>query len=194
MKSSRRRGATRRLYGDIEDRAASAWEAVYAIVRAIPRSQVMTYGQISMLLGGRLSPAAVGWALHVCPEDVPWHRVVNASGRCSTERLPDMPIGMQQALLTGEGVDFSLAGALDLGRVRFEPAASTAPGREPEVLAEVPPHTPGRADRGQRRVAKALLDLDLAIDTQTDLMVLDPDERAMSPAARTAELALARRS
>lgn len=115
---------------------------MYAIVRAIPRGRVMTYGQISTLLGGRLSPAAVGWALHVCPEDVPWHRVVNAAGRCSTDRLADMPIGMQQALLAGEDVEFSLVGAVDLHLVRFEPAPTAAPDREPEVLADMHAATP----------------------------------------------------
>ena len=126
MKSFGPPGPAGRLHGDIEDRRASAWEAVYALVRTIPRGRVMTYGQISTLLGGRLSPVAIGWALHVCPEDVPWHRVVNATGRCSTDRLPDMPIGMQQALLAGEGVEFSLAGALDLNRVRLQPETAPA--------------------------------------------------------------------
>jgi methylated-DNA-protein-cysteine methyltransferase-like protein len=74
----------------------------------------MTYGQISALLGHALSPAAVGWALHVCPEDVPWHRVVNAQGRCSTERLPDFPPGLQRSLLETEGVRFDGQGKLDL--------------------------------------------------------------------------------
>lgn len=74
----------------------------------------MTYGQVSARLGHLLSPAAVGWALHVCPPDVPWHRVVNAQGRCSTERLPDFPPGLQQKLLEAEGVVFDAQGRLDL--------------------------------------------------------------------------------
>lgn len=85
----------------------------------------MTYGQISLMLGGRLSPVAVGWALHTCPEDVPWHRVVNASGRCSTERLPDLPVGLQAALLRAEGVRFSRAGMLDLRRYQWSPPTPT---------------------------------------------------------------------
>ncbi|OFV83352.1 MAG: hypothetical protein A2Y78_07390 [Acidobacteria bacterium RBG_13_68_16] len=84
----------------------------------------MTYGQIAGLLGNLLSPKAVGWAMHTCPDDVPWHRVVNASGACSTERRGDMPPGLQRALLEAEGVDFRLDGTLDLARWRWEPTAS----------------------------------------------------------------------
>lgn len=83
----------------------------------------MTYGQISSLLEQRLSPAAVGWALRACPEGVPWQRVVNASGGCSTERLPDSPPGLQQALLEAEGVEFAADATLDLERYRWAPRA-----------------------------------------------------------------------
>jgi methylated-DNA-protein-cysteine methyltransferase-like protein len=81
----------------------------------------MTYGQLSVLLGSRISPVAVGWALHGCPEDVPWHRVVNASGGFSTDRLPDVPPGLQRALLEAEGVEVRLTGTIDLSRYRWIP-------------------------------------------------------------------------
>lgn len=81
----------------------------------------MTYGQISSLAPVRLSPRAVGWALHGCPEDVPWHRVVNASGGCSTDRLPDFPNGLQRALLEAEGVRFRPNGAVELDVHRWSP-------------------------------------------------------------------------
>jgi methylated-DNA-protein-cysteine methyltransferase-like protein len=82
----------------------------------------MTYGQIATLLVNRLSPRAVGWALHGCPENVPWQRVVNASGGCSTDRLPDIPTGLQQSLLEKEGVRFRDSGTLDLERYRWNPS------------------------------------------------------------------------
>jgi len=96
------------------DAGSSAWDAVYAIVREIPTGKVMTYGEISRRLEGRLSARAVGWAMHVCPADVPWHRVVNASGGCSTDRLPHVPPGLQKALLKSEGVKFRKTGTVDL--------------------------------------------------------------------------------
>ncbi len=118
-----RRKKSDRVHADVPEKAqrASAWTAVYEIVRRIPPGRVMTYGQISSLLAARLSPLAVGWALRACPEDVPWQRVVNASGGCSTERLPDLPGGLQQRLLEREGVEFDARGKLDLGEYRFEP-------------------------------------------------------------------------
>ncbi|MGE5235947.1 MAG: MGMT family protein [Acidobacteriota bacterium] len=112
-----------RVHGEVQGRRANAWQAVWEVVRRIPRGRVMTYGQISTLLGSRLSPKAVGWAMHSCPEDVPWQRVVNAAGRCSTDRRGDLPLGFQRALLEAEGVAFSLDGRIDLSRYRFEPAA-----------------------------------------------------------------------
>ena len=81
----------------------------------------MSYGQIATLLESRLSARAVGWAMHGCPKDVPWQRVVNASGGCSTDRLPDTPSGLQRALLEEEGVCFDDTGRLDLERYRWVP-------------------------------------------------------------------------
>lgn len=110
-----------RVHGDISGPRENAWTRVYELVRAIPRGRVMTYGQIAVLLGSRLSPRAVGWALRQSPEDVPWQRVVNASGGCSTDRLGDMPPGQQRALLEREGIRFRKDGTLDLAVYRHSP-------------------------------------------------------------------------
>ena len=114
-----------RLHGDLAPSGdeTPAFERVYQWTKKIPRGQVMTYGQISVLMESRLSPAAVGWALNSCPEGVPWHRVVNASGGLSTERLPNLPPGLQRAMLEAEHVEFRANGTLDLKRYRWEPKA-----------------------------------------------------------------------
>jgi len=96
----------------------AVFERVYAIVRRIPRGRVMTYGQISRRMRGRLSAAAVGWAMYGCPGDVPWQRVVNAAGGCSTDAIGPHPAGWQRSLLEAEGVEFGLEGRLDLARYR----------------------------------------------------------------------------
>ncbi len=111
----------RRVHGDILGEAPGAYAEVYALVRRIPRGRVMTYGQIATLLENRLSPRAVGWAMHGCPDGVPWQRVVNASGGCSTDRMPDIPAGLQRALLEEEGVVFRPGGTLELERYRWHP-------------------------------------------------------------------------
>jgi methylated-DNA-protein-cysteine methyltransferase-like protein len=119
--------AQRRVHGEIEDKPLSVRDEVFAIVRAIPRGSVMTYGQIAGCLGNRISPRAVGWMLHRCPDGVPWQRVVNASGGCSTDRLPDIPAGLQRAMLEAEGVEFGANERIDLERFRWWPPPDLVP-------------------------------------------------------------------
>lgn len=96
------------------------WQQVYRIVGRIPAGRVATYGQIALYFDN-LSAQAIGWALRSCPEDVPWHRVVNASGGCSTDRLGYLPPGLQRALLEAEGIPFAPNGTLDLECYRWRP-------------------------------------------------------------------------
>ena len=110
-----------RVHGDVHAARGDAFFSVFELVRTIPRGKVMTYGQIATEIEQRLSPRAVGWAMHGCPEDVPWQRVVNASGACSTDRLPNIPTGLQRGLLESEGVEFRDNGTLDLERYRWTP-------------------------------------------------------------------------
>jgi methylated-DNA-protein-cysteine methyltransferase-like protein len=117
----------RRIHGDLEGEPRSVRDEVFAIVRSIPEGRVMTYGQISGCLASRLSPVAVGWMLHRCPDEVPWQRVVNASGGCSTDRLPDIPAGLQRRMLEDEGVEFSADGTIDLERFRWHHAPVETP-------------------------------------------------------------------
>ncbi len=124
--------AARRVHGEIDGDRGTLRDRVLEIVRSIPAGRVMTYGQISTLLASRISPLAVGWMLHRCPEDVPWHRVVNAAGGFSTDRLPDMPPGLQQALLEGEGTVLGPDGRVDLEAARWWPRAVPPPAWEDE--------------------------------------------------------------
>lgn len=116
-----------RVHGEVTGSRNSAFESVFAMVRKIPRGRVMTYGQIATLLENRLSARAVGWALHGCPKNVPWQRVVNAQGGCSTERLPDIPGGLQQSLLQDEGIAFRENGTLELAVYRYTPRVRKPP-------------------------------------------------------------------
>ena len=106
--------------GSVNEKRESRWNSVYRLVRRIPPGRVMTYGQIALILEP-LSARAVGWAMHNCPEGVPWHRVVNSRGGCSTERLPNLPPGLQQSLLEREGVSFDQQGRLRLEECRWFP-------------------------------------------------------------------------
>jgi len=80
-------------------------EAVWQLVRRIPRGRVATYGQIAALLGRPRAARAVGGALRGCPADLPWHRVVNAQGAVSFRgRMSSMLT--QRIRLDAEGVAF----------------------------------------------------------------------------------------
>lgn len=85
----------------------------------IPRGRVATYGQISRMIEKRLTPIAIGWAIRAAPPGaVPWQRVVNASGRVSTDA--EHP-GLQRSMLESEGVRFERDGSIDLDEFGWRP-------------------------------------------------------------------------
>lgn len=93
--------------------------AVWALVRRIPAGQVVTYGQVATLVGRARSARAVGGAMGRCPDDVPWHRVVNAQGAIARRRRQS---GMltQRIRLEQEGIRLR-RGRVPLARYRWEP-------------------------------------------------------------------------
>jgi methylated-DNA-protein-cysteine methyltransferase-like protein len=100
-------------------------ERVYEIVRRIPRGRVMTYGQIAYILGKGYTPRTVGFVMHSANESkIPWQRVINSQGRCSTGRIV-LPSDMQQRLLQREGVKFDASGRCDLQTFLWHPEQET---------------------------------------------------------------------
>lgn len=55
-------------------------EAVRALVAQIPPGRVATYADIAVA-AGLSSPRIVGWIMRTDSSDLPWHRVIGASGR-----------------------------------------------------------------------------------------------------------------
>lgn len=96
-------------------------ERVYKIVRRIPRGKVMTYGQIAYILGEGYTPRTVGFVMHGSDRNIPWHRVINSQGRCSTGRLL-LPTDKQQLMLETEGVKFNDQGKCELSVYLWHPA------------------------------------------------------------------------
>lgn len=97
------------------------YEAVYRLVRDVPRGRVVTYGQVAVLLGHPRAARAVGYALRACRgKDVPWQRVINAQGRISARGEVERPM-QQRVLLEREGVRFDEHDACDLKALRWEP-------------------------------------------------------------------------
>lgn len=96
---------------------------VFQIVRRIPSGRVMTYGQIAAILGEGYTPRTVGFVMHSSGEEnIPWHRVINAQGACSTVSIV-LPANRQQGMLEQEGVAFDAQGRCDLRRYLWEPKA-----------------------------------------------------------------------
>jgi methylated-DNA-protein-cysteine methyltransferase related protein len=89
-------------------------------VRRIPRGRVATYGGIAELAGLEGHARQVGYALHDLPANsgLPWHRVINAKGEISPRTAGDSH-ELQRMLLEAEGVEFDLAGRIDLKRFRW---------------------------------------------------------------------------
>jgi methylated-DNA-protein-cysteine methyltransferase-like protein len=87
-------------------------------VRRVPRGTVVTYGQVAHMLGVPRSARAVGGAMRQCPDDVPWHRVVNAQGGISRRRRMGSVL-TQRIRLEQEGVPMR-RGRVVLGRCRWE--------------------------------------------------------------------------
>lgn len=86
-------------------------ERVRALISSIPAGQVATYGDIAAAAG--LSNArTVGWILRVDGSDLPWHRVIRASGRPADHLRTE-----QLDRLRTEGV-FAVDGRVDLSAVR----------------------------------------------------------------------------
>jgi methylated-DNA-protein-cysteine methyltransferase-like protein len=91
---------------------------VYRFVRRVPRGQVVTYGQVATLVGAPRAARAVGGAMRACPDDVPWHRVVNAQGRISRRRR-EAGMLTQRIRLEQEGIPLR-RGRVVLARYRWE--------------------------------------------------------------------------
>ena len=98
------------------------YDAVYTLVRDIPRGRVMTYGQIATILGAPRAARATGYALRALGPgmDVPWHRVINSKGGISARGDVERPT-VQYELLEEEGVPFGADGICDLKQYRWEP-------------------------------------------------------------------------
>ncbi|OBH34428.1 DNA methyltransferase [Mycobacterium intracellulare] len=88
-------------------------ERVRALVAAIPSGRVATYGDIASV-AGLSSPRIVGWIMRTDSSDLPWHRVITASGRPARHLTT-----RQLELLRAEGV-LARDGRIALRESRYE--------------------------------------------------------------------------
>jgi methylated-DNA-protein-cysteine methyltransferase-like protein len=105
-------------------RDESFFEAVYDVVRQIPKGRVTSYGAIAAALGAKSSARMVGWAMnnaHNIRPKVPAHRVVNRLGMLSGKMHFGEPNAMQ-SLLEKEGIKIEDDKIQDFSTLFWDPS------------------------------------------------------------------------
>lgn len=102
---------------------ASDPRAIYAVVRAIPRGKVATYGQVAQLAGIPAGHRVVARAMRTCPAKLPWQRVIGKKDarRGQINVLDPEHAALQRKLLEKEGVVFDANGFIVLGKSGWLP-------------------------------------------------------------------------
>ena len=94
---------------------------IWDTISDIPCGNVASYGQVAEVAGIPRGARQVGYALRHLPKgsDVPWHRVIQASGKIAFDR--DTPqFSEQQKRLQQEDVAV-IAGRIDMHKYRWQP-------------------------------------------------------------------------
>jgi methylated-DNA-protein-cysteine methyltransferase related protein len=83
-----------------------SWQAVYKLVKQIPRGRVLTYGAVAKAVRLKGGARAAGHALAATPrgQGIPWHRVLGAGG---TLLIREPYASLQRKLLESEGVEMT---------------------------------------------------------------------------------------
>jgi len=92
------------------------YEQVYAIVGQIPFGRVVSYGQVARMLGCPRAARQVGRAMRLCPEHLPWQRVVMMDGTVAGGMCADA----RREMLKAEGVTFLPDGRVDMEACRVK--------------------------------------------------------------------------
>jgi methylated-DNA-protein-cysteine methyltransferase-like protein len=121
--------------------AASSYQRIYAVVRRIPRGRVTTYGAVARIAGLRGQARLVGYALSALPDGsaLPWHRVINAQGRSSLERVGSSSGLTQRMRLEREGVRVDAAGRVSLATFGWRVSVSKRRQRAAQLAAVAQP-------------------------------------------------------
>jgi methylated-DNA-protein-cysteine methyltransferase-like protein len=107
----------------IRDDLTEFSDRVYWLVQQVPPGRVVNYGQIALYAGSAGAARAVGTLMRnslANGVEVPWQRVINASGGISFKG-DFARAELQRRLLEDEGVVFGGNAKCDLARYRWEP-------------------------------------------------------------------------
>ena len=83
-------------------------QRIFTIVKEVPKGYIATYGQIANLAGLPGYARVVGQTLSKLPSDtqLPWHRVISATGKISVLEDSESFIEQKKRLLN-EGITFT---------------------------------------------------------------------------------------
>lgn len=108
----------------ISEKNKDYFDAVFQVVRLIPKGRATSYGAISNYLGTKSGARMVGWAMnasHTQKEYVPAHRVVNRNGMLTGKGHFSPPEAMQEAL-EAEGIQVKDDKIQNYKRVYWDPS------------------------------------------------------------------------
>lgn len=106
-----------------EDNKESIYDAIYDVVRTVPKGRVTTYGAVAAAIGARSGARMVGYAMNssaAAKPKVPAHRVVNRNGMLTGKHHFSPPERMQQ-LLEKEGIKVVEDTVVDFKQLFWDP-------------------------------------------------------------------------
>jgi methylated-DNA-protein-cysteine methyltransferase-like protein len=101
----------------------SIYDAIYDVVRAVPKGRVTSYGAVAAAIGAKSGARVVGYAMNQCEgikPKVPAHRVLNRNGLLTGKHHFSPPEKMQQ-LLEKEGIKVKDDKVVDFGTLFWDP-------------------------------------------------------------------------
>lgn len=101
----------------------SIYDAIYDVVRCIPKGRVTSYGAVAAAIGAKSGARLVGYAMNLSTNvkpKVPAHRVLNRNGMLTGKHHFSPPEKMQQ-LLEKEGVKVENDTVVDFERLYWDP-------------------------------------------------------------------------
>ncbi len=104
------------------------YDALYDIVRCVPRGRVTSYGAVAAAIGTPSGARLVGYAMNKCHgvmPKVPAHRVVNRNGLLTGKHHFNPPEKMQH-LLEKEGIKVTDDQVADFEKIFWDPMIELA--------------------------------------------------------------------
>ena len=112
----------------MKENKESVYDAIYDVVRAVPKGRVTSYGAVAAAIGARSGARVVGYAMNLCHgvvPKVPAHRVVNRSGLLTGKHHFSPPEKMQQ-LLEKEGIKVTDDKVVEFAKLFWDPMKELA--------------------------------------------------------------------